>query len=211
MAKPTLSMSSSNYVRKYEKDHDDDNFDQFPPPPPQAANQHQPPVILQDYQEPNSLRLTLDKQIYNVEDEFKRKKNVPNEESYFIVKELVMTERTYKKDLDLLTSTFRQFAVTNNFDLSELPLFDKLLYPQVLEPIHIFHTQFLKELELRLFYWTDKPNNSEEYHRIGDLLNRLNLIIKVELTWFLWIFFSITSQKKTFFSSLDLELSNVYW
>ena len=30
-----------------------------------------------------------------------------------------MTERTFTKDLNLLTQTFRQFAVTKNFDLSE--------------------------------------------------------------------------------------------
>ena len=64
-----------------------------------------------------------------------------------------MTERTYKKDLDLLTTTFRQFAVTNSFDLSELLLFDQFLYSQALDPINEFHAQFLKELEIRLFYW----------------------------------------------------------
>jgi len=53
----------------------------------------------------------------------------------------------------LLTQTFRQFAVTKNFDLSELLFFDQLLYPQVLEPVYEFHSLFLKDLELRLFYW----------------------------------------------------------
>ena len=106
-----------------------------------------------------------------------------------------MTERTYKKDLDLLTQTFRQFAVTNNFDLSELLVFDQLLYPQALEPIHDFHNEFLKDLELRLFYWTDKNNatqasanggaentttssNHQQQHKIGDLLQSLTRIIK---------------------------------
>jgi hypothetical protein len=64
-----------------------------------------------------------------------------------------MTERTYKKDLDLLTVTFRNFAVTNSFDLSELLIFDQFLYAEALDPINEFHSQFLKELELRLFYW----------------------------------------------------------
>jgi FERM/RhoGEF/pleckstrin domain protein 2 len=75
------------------------------------------------------------------------------DESYYIIKELVMTERTFTKDLNLLTQTFRQFAVTKNFDLSELLFFDQLLYPQVLEPVYEFHSLFLKDLELRLFYW----------------------------------------------------------
>jgi FERM, RhoGEF and pleckstrin domain protein 2 len=80
-------------------------------------------------------------------------KKSPLEESYCIVKELVMTERTYKKDLELLTQTFRQFAVTNKFDLNELLLFDQLAYQKSLESIYSFHKHFLKDLELRLFYW----------------------------------------------------------
>lgn len=76
----------------------------------------------------------------------------PLVESYCIFKELVMTERTYKKDLDLLTQAFRQFATKNNVDLSEIPLFDQL-YPKTLDPINEFHTEYLKILEQRLFYW----------------------------------------------------------
>lgn len=63
-----------------------------------------------------------------------------------------MTERTYKKDLEVLTSDFRQF--TSNIGLgSELPLLESLLYSQALQPIYQFHTQFLKDLEIRLFHW----------------------------------------------------------
>ena len=80
-------------------------------------------------------------------------KKSPLEESYCIVKELVMTERTFKKDLDLVTQNFRQFATTNNFDLGEISLFYQLLYPQSLDPINEFHTHFLKDLEIRLFHW----------------------------------------------------------
>ena len=159
--------TAQNHLVQPQSSLNNDNEEQFPPPPP-IPHQQQPhqhahqfgnvinrPVMLQDYQEPNSIRSSIQSKsnlFYNVEDEFKKKKN-PLEESYCIVKELVMTERTFKKDLDLLTQTFRQFAVTNNFDLSELMLFDQLLYPQVLEPISEFHAQFLKDLELRLFYW----------------------------------------------------------
>ena len=57
-----------------------------------------------------------------------------------------MTERTFKKDLDLLTQTFRQFATKNNFNLFELVLFEQLLYPKTLDPINEFHTDFLKFL-----------------------------------------------------------------
>ena len=81
-----------------------------------------------------------------------------------------MTERTYKKDLDLLTLSFRQFAVTNNFDLSELLFFDQLLYPQALEPIHEFHAEFLKDLELRLFYWYSFFYLNYNYYSINNLI-----------------------------------------
>ena len=113
--------------------------------------------------------------ILNIEDEFKRKvihqntfcsffklkkylfcflflKKIPLVESYCIFKEFVMTERTYKKDLDLLTQAFRQFATKNNFDLNEILLFEQL-YSKTLDPINEFHTEYIKILEQRLFYW----------------------------------------------------------
>ena len=89
---------------------------------------------------------------FSVEDEFRRKK-VPPEESYCIVKELVMTERTYKKDLELLTAAFRHYLASNGFEIRELVLFDRLLYQEVFDPLFEFHTKFLKDLEIRLFYW----------------------------------------------------------
>jgi hypothetical protein len=64
-----------------------------------------------------------------------------------------MTERTFKKDLDLLTQSFRQFATKNKFDLSDIVLFEQILFSKTLDPINEFHTEFLKVLEQRLFYW----------------------------------------------------------
>jgi len=64
-----------------------------------------------------------------------------------------MTERTFKKDLDLLTQSFRQFATKNKFDLNDIVLFEQILFSKTLDPINEFHTEFLKVLEQRLFYW----------------------------------------------------------
>jgi FERM/RhoGEF/pleckstrin domain protein 2 len=96
-----------------------------------------------------------------------------------------MTERTYKKDLEILTHIFRQFCSGNSFSLSsELNLLEQLMYSQALDPIQQFHAQFLKDLEIRLFYWTDKNNSAnqtnvcEEASKIGDLLNNLNVVLK---------------------------------
>jgi FERM, RhoGEF and pleckstrin domain protein 2 len=100
---------------------------------------------------------------------------MPAEESYCIVKELLMTERTYKKDLNLLTTSFRNFAVTNNFDLKELTLFDHLL-AQSLEPLNEFHSQFLKDIEGRIYEWAHNQTNSTQ--RIGDLLLNISRILK---------------------------------
>lgn len=138
--------------------------------------------LAKDYQEPYDSRQkppnTL--QSFNVEDEFKRKKpGIESRQSYYIIKELVMTERTFKKDLDLLTQKFRRFATAKAFDLSEFKLLDQLLYSQTLLPINEFHTKFLKDLELRLYEWSDKSSNKRDNNKIGDLLLSLAHILKV--------------------------------
>ncbi len=90
-----------------------------------------------------------------------------------------MTERTYKKNLDLLTINFRQFLSSRGFNLNEVPSLEQLLYSKSLDPINDFHCRFLKNLEIRLFHWSDsKPiSNQRNEHKIGDLLGDLNQIL----------------------------------
>ena len=70
--------------------------------------------------------------------------------SYYIAKELLMTERTYKKDLELIIIHFQNnIQNLNHFSefLSELINFH-------LNPIYEFHSKFLKDLEQRLSFWS---------------------------------------------------------
>jgi len=90
-----------------------------------------------------------------------------------------MTERTYKKNLDLLTISFRQFLSSRGFSLGEVPLFEQILYTKSLDPINDFHCKFLKNLEIRLFHWSDSKSavNQSAEQKIGDLLGDLNQIL----------------------------------
>ena len=110
--------------------------------------------------------------ITNVDDEFKRKVSMqivykmyfyPNfimfhlvfqkhqiDDAYFIAKELLMTERTYKKDLELVIIHFRNHFNGNLNTFSES--LDTLIYSN-LDPIYEFHVQFLKDLEVYLANW----------------------------------------------------------
>ena len=85
----------------------------------------------------------------NVDDEFKRKKYNSVDGSYYITKELLMTERTYKKDLELILRHFQNH-------IQNLNHFSEFLYEFInlnLNPIYEFHTEFLQDLEQRLTNW----------------------------------------------------------
>jgi len=101
----------------------------------------------------------------HIDDDFK-KKRAALDQSYFIAKELLMTERTYKKDLELVIFAFKRhigaFLKSSDTD-NYLEFFDRLLF-SALDPIYRCHIQFLKELEVRMAYWTD------DKQKIGDIL-----------------------------------------
>jgi hypothetical protein len=64
-----------------------------------------------------------------------------------------MTERTYKKDLEVIFNNFHVFIesyIKSNMDMFET--LNALLFTN-LQPIYLFHNQFLKELEMKLAYW----------------------------------------------------------
>lgn len=97
-----------------------------------------------------------------------RRKRYPADKAYYIAKELLMTERTYKKDLEVLTVWFRN-AVTKH-DLMPDHLME-LLFGN-LDPIYDFHCGFLKEIETRLHMWEGKSNAhlNGDYQKIGDIM-----------------------------------------
>ncbi|XP_016417172.1 FERM, RhoGEF and pleckstrin domain-containing protein 1-like [Sinocyclocheilus rhinocerous] len=104
------------------------------------------------------------------DEEDNRRKNCPADNAYCIAKELLCTERTYLKDLELITVLFQ--GVLNKEDC--VPDALKTLLSSTYEPLHSHHTHFLQELEERLSLWEGRCNTEVkgEMQRIGDLLVR---------------------------------------
>lgn len=76
-------------------------------------------------------------------------KKYTSDDSYFIAKELLMTERTYKKDLELIIVHFQNYIK----NLNQYSDFLNDIIQFSLSPIYEFHVQFLKDLEARLSFW----------------------------------------------------------
>uniref|UniRef100_A0A3P8P3P8 FERM, ARHGEF and pleckstrin domain-containing protein 1 n=1 Tax=Astatotilapia calliptera TaxID=8154 RepID=A0A3P8P3P8_ASTCA len=92
----------------------------------------------------------------------------PTDRAYFIAKELLTTERTYVKDLEVVTVSF-QSAVGQD-EATPDSLKDAIF--STFEPLHKFHTGFLREVEQRLALWEGRSNAhiKGDYQRIGDVL-----------------------------------------
>ncbi|XP_032133413.1 FERM, ARHGEF and pleckstrin domain-containing protein 1 isoform X3 [Sapajus apella] len=97
-----------------------------------------------------------------------RRKRFPTDKAYFIAKEVSTTERTYLKDLEVITSWF-QSTVSKEDSMPEA--LKSLIFPNF-EPLHKFHTSFLKEIEQRLALWEGRSNAQirGDYQRIGDVM-----------------------------------------
>jgi FERM/RhoGEF/pleckstrin domain protein 2 len=103
------------------------------------------------------------------EDDSRQKPTRQMNRAYYIGKELLMTERTYKKDLDIVNVWFRE-AVSVNDVMSDSLM--ELLFGLV-SPLCQFHAAFLKHLEARLTKWEGK-SNAKDTGPIGDLF--LNVV-----------------------------------
>ncbi|XP_054887271.1 FERM, ARHGEF and pleckstrin domain-containing protein 1-like isoform X1 [Poeciliopsis prolifica] len=101
------------------------------------------------------------------EDEVRRKR-FPTDRAYFIAKELLTTERTYLKDLEVVTVSFR--SVVEQDEATPDSLKNTIL--STFEPLHKFHTGFLREVEQRLAMWEGRSNAhiKGDYQRIGDVM-----------------------------------------
>ncbi|KAM4560023.1 FERM, ARHGEF and pleckstrin domain-containing protein 1-like isoform 1-T1 [Odontesthes bonariensis] len=101
------------------------------------------------------------------EDEARRKK-FPTDKAYFIAKELLTTERTYLKDLQVITESFQSVAGKDE----AFPDSVKNLICSHYDPVYRFHQGFLKETEQRLAQWEGRSNAhiKGDYQRIGDIL-----------------------------------------
>ncbi|XP_053160683.1 FERM, ARHGEF and pleckstrin domain-containing protein 2 isoform X2 [Hemicordylus capensis] len=116
------------------------------------------------------------------EEDETRRKRYPADKAYFIAKEILTTERTYLKDLEVLTVWFRSAVVKENAMPEGLMT---LLFSNI-DPIYEFHRGFLKELEQRLALWEGRSNApmKGDHQRIGDVMLR-NMHALKELTSYL--------------------------
>ncbi|XP_031322096.1 FERM, ARHGEF and pleckstrin domain-containing protein 1 isoform X1 [Camelus dromedarius] len=112
-----------------------------------------------------------------------RRKRFPTDKAYFIAKEVSTTERTYLKDLEVITSWF-QSTVSKEDSMPET--LKSLIFPNF-EPLHKFHTNFLKEIEQRLALWEGRSNAHlrGDYQRIGDVMLK-NIQDMKQLAAHLW-------------------------
>uniref|UniRef100_A0A671VLV7 FERM, ARHGEF and pleckstrin domain-containing protein 2 n=1 Tax=Sparus aurata TaxID=8175 RepID=A0A671VLV7_SPAAU len=94
----------------------------------------------------------------------------PTDKAYFIAKEILTTERTYLKDLEVITVWFRSAVIKENAMPEGLMT---LLFSNI-DPIYEFHRGFLKELDQRLALWWGRSNAhvKGDYQRIGDVMLR---------------------------------------
>lgn len=94
----------------------------------------------------------------------------PTDKSYFLAKEILMTERTYKKDLDILNTWFQDELPPENVDAVQ-PLF------QLIESMLAQHNVFLRDLEHRLLLWEGR--GTPEIQRIGDVMLKNMIVLPV--------------------------------
>ncbi|PRD32455.1 UNVERIFIED_CONTAM: FERM, RhoGEF and pleckstrin domain-containing protein 2 [Trichonephila clavipes] len=100
---------------------------------------------------------------------------VPADKAYFISKELLMTERTYKKDLELINVWFRDEVSKEE----NMPTHALTVLFGVVDPLYEFHCSFLRELEHRLATWEGRTGMPLQTHvqGVGDILLK-----KVQMT-----------------------------
>ncbi|KAK7090806.1 hypothetical protein V1264_010558 [Littorina saxatilis] len=106
------------------------------------------------------------------EDTRRKSKRRPTDTAYYIVKELLMTERAYKKDLEVLCVWFRNAVGGDPEMVNSLT---ELIFSR-LDPIYEFHTALLKEIDQRVTLWEGKSSSTSQMngdcHHIGDLMLR---------------------------------------
>merc|ERR1719361_469589 len=92
----------------------------------------------------------------------------PTDKAYFIAKEILMTERTYKKDLEVINLWFRD-EVSKEDNMPEETL--TLLFSHI-DPLYELHAAFLKDIEQRMATWEGRGNAhlDGDYRKIGDVI-----------------------------------------
>ncbi|XP_023243661.1 FERM, ARHGEF and pleckstrin domain-containing protein 1-like [Centruroides sculpturatus] len=94
------------------------------------------------------------------------RRRLPTDRAYFIAKEMVMTERTYKKDLELINVWFREeVSKEENMPTDILAVLFSLI-----DPLYEFHCSLLRDLEQRLVAWEGRTNSHSNIQGVGDIL-----------------------------------------
>uniref|UniRef100_A0A8C7E076 FERM, ARHGEF and pleckstrin domain-containing protein 1 n=1 Tax=Oncorhynchus kisutch TaxID=8019 RepID=A0A8C7E076_ONCKI len=92
----------------------------------------------------------------------------PTDKAYFIAKELLTTERTYLKDLEVVTVSFQDSVGKDEAvpDSLKSTIFTNFA------PLYRFQSVFLREVEQRLALWEGCSNAhiKGDYQRIGDVM-----------------------------------------
>ncbi|KAL9964479.1 hypothetical protein ACROYT_G028125 [Oculina patagonica] len=89
--------------------------------------------------------------------------------AYNVARELLNTERTFVKDLEVITIAFRDVVSEDGV----LPEPTRKLLFSTFDPIYDFHCSFLAELEQRMNLWdASGAPRTEESPRMGDLMLR---------------------------------------
>ncbi|XP_023319872.1 FERM, ARHGEF and pleckstrin domain-containing protein 2 isoform X1 [Eurytemora carolleeae] len=94
-----------------------------------------------------------------------KRKRLMMDKAYFISKELLMTERTYKKDLEIINLWWRD-ELSSEENMPEETV--NLLFSHI-DPLYELHAAFLKDIETRMASWENKTELNEN-RKIGDLV-----------------------------------------
>ncbi|CAF2740586.1 unnamed protein product [Rotaria sp. Silwood2] len=123
-----------------------------------------------------------------------------HDRSFYICKELLTTERTYRKDLEVIAENFRRELMVAinpqqdlfmdeeyNFENETLIHLSDILFIHLL-PIYKFHIHFLRQLEHRIAIWETRSIPGNEFMnvektipQIGDLIMNLIEILPVNI------------------------------
>uniref|UniRef100_A0A8K9V7S1 FERM, ARHGEF and pleckstrin domain-containing protein 1 n=1 Tax=Oncorhynchus mykiss TaxID=8022 RepID=A0A8K9V7S1_ONCMY len=139
---------------------------EFQKVPFESSNGHQPSPI-NAHSSPLSSPLFTDAGYVRTDDEDEvRRKKCPTDKAYFIAKELLTTERTFQKDLAVITVWFQ--AVLGKEDI--LPDSVRTLINTNYDPVYQLHQAFLKEVEQRLQEGRSNAHIKGDYQRVGDVM-----------------------------------------
>nr|XP_042908588.1 FERM, ARHGEF and pleckstrin domain-containing protein 1 isoform X5 [Parasteatoda tepidariorum] len=109
------------------------------------------------------------------------KRKVMNDRAYCLAKELLMTERTYRKDLEVVNVTFRDNYYSQKDVRSEA--IEQFL--SVVDPLHEMHCFLLRDLEQRLAFWEGRPVNKNQnvIKGVANILYAQKDMIKMHSTY----------------------------